>query len=244
VLDRAHARFFEVTTADAVECACLAPVARRGGKFHGDRGDAPGWGEHDYHNRLAEELHRHYARVTREIEDLTRQHPIRGIVIAGPLEHTAALARFLPGPLAARLMGRIRLNPTAVSPAEVQAATFEAVSAHERTATEVTLSGFNDALGTGWAVEGPQATLRALARGQVRQLFLRADLAGGGYRCATTGRLALAKNECRGEGKPVPIQDVADEAVEEALRQRIEVITLDGEFLTAIDGFAATLRFR
>lgn len=69
VIDRAHARFFEVTAMGRTELAYLTAASTRGGKFHSDRGDAPGWGERDYHRRLEQERHRHYANVVRRVED-------------------------------------------------------------------------------------------------------------------------------------------------------------------------------
>src|SRR3546814_3328290 len=61
-------------------------------------------------------------------------------------------------------------------------------------------------------------TLRALAQHQVRTLYIAEDLAGGGFRCGHGGRLVLAKADCGSEGEPEAVRDVADEAVEDALR--------------------------
>ena len=55
----------------------------------------------------------------------------------------------------------------------------------------------------------------------------------------------LAKGECRGEGEPDPVRDVVDEAVEEALRQNVEIAVVDDAALAElVDGLAAYLRFR
>jgi peptide subunit release factor 1 (eRF1) len=79
----------------------------------------------------------------------------------------------------------------------------------------------------------------------VRALIVREDLSGSGYRCRTSGRLVLAKGDCAGEGAPEPVRDLVDEAVEEALRQNVEVVVVTDPALTAsVDGFAALLRFR
>jgi peptide subunit release factor 1 (eRF1) len=79
----------------------------------------------------------------------------------------------------------------------------------------------------------------------VRTLLVRSDLKGSGFRCTASGRLVLAKGDCGGEGEPRPVLDVVDEAVEEALRQGIEVIVVhDPAAAEAIDGLAAVLRFR
>ncbi len=245
VADRTHARFFEVTIGAAAELPCVITPAGRGGKFRGDRRDAPGAGEKDYHTRVEEERHRHYADVVAELERLAANRLIRGIVIAGPQDHTAALTRFLPTHLAQRLLGTARLNPTALNPSEVQAASFAVAEEHDRAANAVLVASMEHSVGTGWAVNGARETLAALGRGQVRTLLIREDLDGAGYRCRDTGRLVLAKGDCAGEGEPDPVRDLVDEAVEEALRQRIQVVVIrDSDVAAAVDGLAAFLRFR
>ena len=57
------ARFFLVRGGSATELEGLVETSRRGGGFHGDRRDAPGWGERDYHNRIRAERHRHCAAI-------------------------------------------------------------------------------------------------------------------------------------------------------------------------------------
>src|SRR5439155_21070624 len=78
--DRTGARFFEVSAFDTVELPGLAAsLASRGGRFHGERhvvrGGLPagGSGEHNYHMRIREEKHRHYARVADHIFQIHTQ---------------------------------------------------------------------------------------------------------------------------------------------------------------------------
>ena len=247
VVDRRHARFFEVTPTGGTELPGLVVISTRGGKFHSDRGDAPGWGEHDYHERLEQEHHRHYANVVRRMEDLLRTRPLRGIILAGPADHTTGINRFISEPLAARILGTVKLNPTAIEIAELEAAALSAAREHDHNALATELTALNNAVGAGWTVNGPRETLRALYRGQARTLFIREDLAGGGFRCAASGRLVLAKADCRGEGQPQPVRDLVDEAIEEALRQRVRVVMVsdsDSKAAAYVDGLAAALRFR
>lgn len=245
VLDRAVARFFTVSPAGAEELPGAFTASGPGGKYRGDRKDAPGKGERSYHGRRAEERHRHYAAVVERLEDLAREHPASGVVLGGPADHTAALARFLPEPLAARLLGSCRLNPTSVTHAALQAAAHQLAEQHERAAVAVDLIALQESVGTGWAVEGARETFRALARGQARTLYVREDLEGAGYRCATSGRLALAQAECAAEGEPRPVRDVADEAIEDALRKGARVVVVPADVpAQPVDGLAATLRFR
>jgi peptide subunit release factor 1 (eRF1) len=84
-----------------------------------------------------------------------------------------------------------------------------------------------------------------LARGQLRALVVRAGQCGSGFRCGDSGRLVLSRIECRDEGEPVPIPDLVNEAIEEALRQRLDLVVIDDpEAGEAITGMAGYLRFR
>ena len=245
VMDRALARFFTVSPAGAVELSSGFTVSGRGGRYRPDREDAPGRGERDYHGRLAEERHRHYAMIAERLEELGRDRPASGVVLAGPADHTAPLLRFLPDRLAARVLGTARLNPTSATSAVVHAAAHRVAEDHERSAVTAELLALQESIGTGWAVEGARETLRALSRGQVRTLYVREGLEGGGFRCAATGRLVLAKGDCAGEGGPRPVRDLVDEAIEDVLRQRARVVIVPKDAgAEPVDGLAASLRFR
>jgi peptide subunit release factor 1 (eRF1) len=55
----------------------------------------------------------------------------------------------------------------------------------------------------------------------------------------------LSKIECRGAGEPEPVPNLVDHAIEDALRQRVQVVVIDDPAIAArIDGLAATLRFK
>lgn len=244
-VDRTHARVFRVSPLEVVELPAPLTPASRGGKFLPDREDAPGWGEHRYHNRIAEERHRHYEAIVQKLEALLGETPNRGFLLMGPADHTAALRRFLPPRLAGRLLGTRKGNPRSLTPAQIQAVALECAAEHRDRAIAEVLREVDAAVGAGWAVNGARETLRALARGQVRALIVRGDLTGSGFRCPTSGRLVLAKADCAGEGTPEPVRDLVDEAVEEALRQNVEVVVVtDPAFNASVDGFAALLRFR
>jgi peptide subunit release factor 1 (eRF1) len=65
-----------------------------------------------------------------------------------------------------------------------------------------------------------------------------------GFRCADSGRLALGERDCRGEGNPIPVLDVIDEAIEEALRQGVDIDVLYDDIAAEVDGLGAIFRFR
>lgn len=245
VLDRTAARIFEVSAFGTSEIEGVAGLATRGGRYRGDRSDSPGYGEHQYHNRIREEKQRHYAAVAERLFALHRKRPVHGVVLAGPGKDAGAVAAFLHPYLAERLMGVVSLNPKEVSVALVHEATLAARAEFERESERSVAHGLEDAAGQGWAVAGTEATLRALGRGQVRTLLVSAEAQGPGFRSGKTGRLAVLERELAADGEVHPVIDVVDEAIEEALRQRVDVEVLhDEEARAAVPTLAALLRFR
>ena len=244
VFDRTSARFFEVTAYDTRELAGLRADSTRGKRFHGDQ-DGPGWGEHAYNNRIRQEKQRHFEAISRELFAMDRRHPAHGIVLAGTGVDAGAVEPFLHNYLVERVIGTARLNPKDATPAAVHAATLSVREEYERDEERALVREMLDGIGTGWALNGITPTLRALSRGQVRSLLVNADAAEPGFRCGGSGRLALTERECREEGEPIPVLDVVDDAIEEALRQHVDVnVVYDPEARSAVDGLAGLLRFR
>jgi peptide subunit release factor 1 (eRF1) len=117
--------------------------------------------------------------------------------------------------------------------------------AYERAAERTMVHEMLEGTGTGWGLNGLTPTLRALSRGQVRSLLVHADAAEPGFRCGNSGRLALTDRDCRGEGEPIAVLDVVDEAIEEALRQGVDVnVVYEPDARDSIDSLGALLRFR
>jgi peptide chain release factor subunit 1 len=221
--DRTGARFFEVTAFDVAELPGLTAGATRVGKFHGERQAkrggvlAGGFGEHNFHMRIREEKHRHYAAVADRIYQIHSQRPLAGLVVAGIGVDAAALVPHLHTYLHDLLLGVVKLNPKKASPAEVRDAALFLREQRERAWERAHAAAVKEGLGTGWAVNGIEPTLKALSRGQVRTL-----LADG------------------------QIDDPRiDDAVEEALRQRAQVdVVYDEQARRAVQRLAALLRFR
>jgi peptide subunit release factor 1 (eRF1) len=245
LVDRNHGRFFDVSAGGVEELPGLAPRASRGGKYRSDRHDAPGWGEHDYQMRLRTEAQRHHAAIGDTVARTAQARPIAGIAILGPSEHCQGVAGFLPRSAAKLLLGVARLNPTAATLDQVARATWLLQGQLERQDEAKLVEDIEEGVPTGWATNGARDTLRALALGQVRTLVVPDPQTGGGYRCAATGRLVLAPSDCRGEGSPEPIVNLVDAAIDDALRQRADVVVVDDpDLIGRIEGLAAVLRFR
>jgi peptide subunit release factor 1 (eRF1) len=166
-------------------------------------------------------------------------------VVAGPGPEAGAVEPFLHSYLVERLIGTTRLNPKDVSLSAVHTATLAVREGYERAAERALVHEMLEGIGTGWGVNGLKPTLRALSRGQVRSLLVHADASEPGFRCGDSGRLALTARECGGEGEPIPVLDIVDDAIEEALRQGLDVnVVYDPEARDAIESLGALLRFR
>ena len=250
--DRTSARFFDVTASGIHELPGLAPSdTTRAGRFHGQRsptGTAPGAGsagEHNFHQRIKEEKQRHYAAVAQRLFELSRERAIRGVVLAGIGVGSEAVEPHLHPYMARQLLGSVRLNPKAASPSRIMDGVLDVRAASERRWEAEHLAMLREGLGTGWAVNGVEAVLRALQHGQVRTLIVDPEAEQRGFRCAGTGRLWLTEKGCEAEGVPEAVPDVIDEAMEEALRQgaHVEVVE-DDEARAGVAGLAALLRFR
>jgi peptide chain release factor subunit 1 len=223
--DRTGARFFEVTAFDVAELpAVAAREASHGGKFHGSGqvmthagGRVGSAGEHNYHMRIREEKHRLYAQVADRIFQINTQRLLSGLVAAGIGVDGAALLPHLHTYLHDLVLGVVKLNPKRVTPAEVREAALVLREERERAWERTHAAAVQEGVGSGWAVNGIEPTLKALRRGQVRTL-----LADG------------HDDESR-----------IDDAVEDAFAQRVQVdVVYDEGARKVVDGLAALLRFR
>jgi peptide chain release factor subunit 1 len=250
--DRASARFFEVTAFGIEESPSLAASdSTRPGRFRGQQavsgtGATSGSsGEHNFHQRIRNEKHRHYAAIAQRLFEASRGRAIRGVVLAGIGTGSEAVEPHLHPYVASQLLGSVRVNPKAVTPAKVLEAVLQTRARSERAGEAEHVREMQEGLGTGWAVNGIDSVLRALGSGQVRTLMVEPTVERSGFRCAGTGRLTLHRNDCDGEGEADRVPDVVDEAIEEALRQGAHVeIVEDATVRSEIDGLAALLRFK
>lgn len=227
VHDRTAARFFEVTAYDCVELTSIAGIdASRAGKFHGAsqrqvlaRAGTPSGsaGEHNYHMRIRTEKQRFYAQIAERIFQIHRQRPLAGLLLGGVGVDAGAVIPHLHSYVHDLVMGVVKLNPKQTTKAEVREAALALREERERAWERAHAAAVKEGTPEGWAVNGVDATLKALSRGQVRTLL--AD----------------------GQDDDPRI----DEAVEDALRQRAQVDVLyDEKARRAVDVLAALLRFR
>ena len=122
------------------------------------------------------------------------------------------------------------------------------VRAHyEQERESAVVAELKEGVARGWAVNGVADTLTALAHGKVRTLLVHGEMSRPGFRLRSSGRLVVPGENAawKGEGDPEPVTDVIDEALEEALRQRLDINVLsDAAAAKTVDGLGALLRFK
>jgi peptide subunit release factor 1 (eRF1) len=167
--------------------------------------------------RIRTERQRLYAQVADRIFQVHSQRPLAGLVVAGIGVDAAALVPHLHTYLHDLVLGVVKLNPKRVTTTEVREAALALREERERAWERAHADAVKEGVGTGWAVNGIEPALKALARGQVRTLV--AD----------------------GHDDDPRI----DDAIEDALRQRAQVDVLyDERARRPVYGLAALLRFR
>lgn len=245
VLDSSHAIIWEVTAAGAKVVRKLETEVMRGGRYHGAGSRFDTTAEHSYQNRIQNQKKRHLEAVARALFEEDRKSPGHQIVLAGPNNDAAALEPFLHNYIADRLIGIAKLSIKEATPVVVHSLTMEVREAHARASEVRHIDELAEGLGTGWAVNGLKDTLKALGNGQIRLLLVNGEAVAEGFRSMATGRLAAGAVDLRTDGEVVPTLDVIDDAIEEALRQRVALdVVWDAESAQAIDGIAGLLRFK
>ena len=244
-MDRASALIWEVTAYNAKVVRKVEAEVTRGGRYHAAsaRGDATG--EHTFHNRIQNERRRQLEAIARALFELDRASPGHQVVIAGAGSDANALEPYLHNYVADRLIGLARLAPKDATPNAVLHLTMEVREHHVRLSEARHVEELAEGLGTGWAVNGVRETLKALSLGQLRLLLVRGDAAVNGFRSLATGRLSTLTRDLREDGEVIPSVDVIDDAIEEALRQRVALdVVYDPPAAEAVDGLAGLLRFK
>lgn len=225
-----------------VETDTTQNVRPRGGRSDGSRGARSG--EHTFNNRIRDERRRHFETVARALFEVDRGSPAHQIILAGAGKDANALEPFIHRYLADRLIGLAKLAPKDATPAAVHSLAREVHEAHREAMESNTVEQLHEGLGSGWAVNGLTDTLASLNNGQVGHLLVRGEAEMPGFRSLTTGRLTVAEKDLRDDGEVVASLDIIDDAIEEALRQRVSVdVIYQPEAAEAIAGLAGLLRF-
>jgi len=268
LIDRKHIRYFLMDIDSTVEILdFLEPLATRAHRFHSGgsalkgaegtfqlrlpaRKAAPqmvqhSLGEWRFHMRIREEKHRLLKIASDAAFEEWKRSKFDRLVIGGfPEEGLRDIENHLHPYLRERLVGYIEVNPSTAQPAEVRDKVIDLLQQKDREEEKALLEELEELTGKGLAVNGTHRTLEMLSAGNVRTLLVPEDFEKPGYLCPRT-HLVFLKPECPSEEeKPVPVEDIVDEVIEEALEQRARIeVVVDPDLQRRIDGLAAFLRF-
>ena len=197
----------------------------------------------------------HLIAVSQRLSDDHRAGGFDVLAIGGPVDALTGLEGRLPDELRSALAGRLDVDPSAATEADVAAAVGSLLARAQADAQERTLAEFSEQLaaargrdGPPRAVAGVAAVLEALAEQRVATLLLVEDFHAAGARCPRCRLLLPADvSECPVDGTATsPVADLREPMIAAAVRQdaTVLVFTEPDEPLRAPDHRAgALLRF-
>ncbi|MBI4729418.1 MAG: hypothetical protein HY775_07950 [Acidobacteria bacterium] len=185
-----------------------------------------GWSQARFARHVEEHAHRHLRRTAEAVFEMSRGESFDHLIVAGPDEVVAEFEKGLHPWLAERVAARLSLAMTS-GLSEVRAAVLEVERAIETERTAGVVERLLEEAGARrLGAIGLEPTLKALADGRAETLIVADGPApDGGFRCLSCRRLHLGGGACAECGGAVePVQDLAEELVDEALRRRCEVV--------------------
>jgi peptide chain release factor subunit 1 len=261
-IDRKKARLFRIGLdgADEVLGYSYPEASTRNTKFQAQEGKsmqrvtrvgggeiAHGYGEYGFQRMIENEMHQHFKHVSERLFEYHKQNKFDWLIIGGIEQVIADFSNHLHTYLKGKSLGTMAMEINLIKPDELVEKSLDLLEATERKNEKSLAKEFEQKLVLGLAVNGLEATLKALMMGQVRILLLLEGFSHSGFKCPESGVLVLeSKDILCPEGKtPIPVVDVVDDVIEEALAQKVEVeMILDEGAKKKIDGIGALLRFK
>jgi peptide chain release factor subunit 1 len=261
-IDRKKARLFRISFSGAEEIIdYFYPGATRNTKFQAQEGKfkqrvsllggggqvAQGFGEYGFQRMIENEMHQHFKHVSDSVFEYYKQNKFDWLIIGGIEQVVADFSNHLHTYLKEKCLGTLAIEINLVKPDDLVEKALDLLEFTERRNKKKLIKEFEQRLVSGYAVNGIAATLKALAMGQVRILIVAEGFFHSGFVCPESRILVLEKSDdlCPEGKKPIPVVDIVDEMMEEALRQGAEVeVILDEGAKKEIYGIGAILRFK
>ncbi|MCU1453324.1 MAG: hypothetical protein JWN46_1470, partial [Acidimicrobiales bacterium] len=238
LVDRQRARVMVFEVEDLVAEVDLLDELPRDYDVRGDRDLG------DVSNHVSALVDRHLRRAADLAFRAWQQHGFDHISLAVPEELAGSLEQLLHPYLRDRLCDRLPIPPTASLAEVCEAVRAEEVRA-ERRREVLLVERLREAVGAGGrGVAGTEPTLAALFEHRVDTMLVSDGFVEEGWRCATSGRLCV-----KGPHSPVtgdrmePVEDVVEEAMQEALTQGCKVEICQNADLDVLGRIGALLRF-
>lgn len=208
-----------------------------------DRGD---WDKDHVRDHSAEVAHHHLKRAAQVAFEVYRAQPFDHLVIGAPEEIANDLERELHSYLKDRIAARVNNVPVNASDTAIREAALEVEAQVERAKEAALVERLRGAVGSGnGGVAGLPAVLSALVERRVEALLVSDGYEAPGWRCPSCEYVCVKGRSCPVCGTAMHrVDDVVEEAVEEALRQscRVEVVVGNAD-LDVLGRIGALLRF-
>ena len=212
---------------------------------HGQH-DQGGWSQARYQRSVDKEVADHLKRVADDLFARFRRAPFDRLLVGAPEELVSHVEAALHPYVRERLAGRVEVDVEAASPEEVRAAASPAIEADEARRERAALDRLQEGLGTGGrAASGLSEVLGALNERRVEALLLAEGFDAAGVMCPQDGWMGVDEARCPLDGAAVqPREDIVESAIESALGQSAEVLTVRRhDDLEQYGGIAALLRY-
>ena len=237
--DKQRARMFVFELGELVECQEEFDQLPR----HDDDGGT--WSKDHVQGHAAELAHQHLRHAARVAFDVWQENAFQRLIVGAPDEIASELEGELHPYLRERLCARVSV-PISASLDEVREAALQVEAQVERANEDEVVGRLREAVGSGRrGVAGLKATLEALVERRVETLLVSHGFTAPGWRCPGCNYVATVGRQCPVcETEMVQIDDVVEEAVEEALAQSCSVeICVGNADLDVLGRIGALLRF-
>ena len=225
----------------------LTEVERFEDDVHGQH-DQGGWSQARYQRSVDNEAMHHLRRSAEAAHRRFRRRRFDHLLLGAPEESHGLLEKELHSDLRARLRGRLEVDVQHSGPEQVLEVARPVIEDYERERQDELLRRLQEGLGRGErAAAGLDQVLIALNEQRVEALLIEDDFDGEGVQCTKCGWLGEGGSaaSCPADGSELKtIPDLAEAAVERAVRQDAEVVVLhERPELGPHRGIGAVLRF-
>ncbi len=236
--DKVHARVFVFRLGELIEKTERTDDI---GRDYDTVGEHDRGGVDQHRQELAHQHLRHAADLLWEVYQAEK---FDHLVVAAPDHLHSELVGDLHPYLQERLRHWLDLSPNA-SEVEIRQAAVESERRVEQQREAALVEELRAAVGAnGRGVAGIDPVLDALADRRVARLLISDGYAHVGWHCDRCGRLATVGRECRCGAEMVHVDDVVEEAVEEALAQSCDIDVCTGNAdLDVLGRIGALLRY-
>ena len=237
--DKQRARMFVFELGELVE---RNEVFDQLPRHEDDRGD---WDKDHVRDHSAEAAHHHLKHAAQVAFEVFKNHPFDHLVIGAPEEIANELERDLHSYLRDRIAARVSI-PVAAPESQIRETALQVEFEIERRKEAEAVQRLRDAVGARrGGVAGLADTLAALVERRVDTLFVSDGYEAPGWRCYSCSHVCVLGPKCPVcDTAMVQVDDVVEEAVEEALAQscRVEVCVGNAD-LDVLGRIGALLRF-